>query len=406
MNRNVWRLLIGGVLLVMLTSVIRSRVEFGSPQAVGVSTKTYPSPTVKWKLHLAKNSHGSPALGEDGTIYVGTPKGLVAVSAEGRVKWVFDDNSEQAYFTEAASDEVVWESKPRAANFSTPMVARDGNIYVVSSNGTLYCIQTNGALRWRNSTGGYTGGPPVAVDDYGFVYMATNHGITGRHVVDGEEVWRAQTSINGAPVLASDNMIVVSGNGGVAVMHPGGLTFSEFRPNGGLLSCGEAVLGSDGTIYTTCSDRRFYAVTNSGQVKGELRVAGNFTETAASIGADGTIYLNSFDSVRALTPEFKEKWKYQHFGITRFPPLLGDDGTVYVAGGTNSNITALSPEGNVKWVFNPNTVTSNSPAMGADGTLYSLQEDGSLVALVSGSGGLMKSGWPKYRRDSRNSGAQ
>jgi len=405
LKRNLIRLLVVAVLLAVLTYAIRSRFEWYAPQGTTASAKKYPSPPAKWTVQLAKDAHGSPALGDDGTIYVGTPKGLVAVSAEGRIKWVFDDSSEKAYLTDSGSDELVWESRPRTANLGAPMVAQDGNIYVVSNDGTLYCVQPDGALRWKNSTGGYTGGPPVAVDEYGFVYMATHRAVTGRRVLDGEEVWRAESSISGVPVLSKDNMIVAGVNGGVVVMHQGGLTSSEFRPSGGI-SCGEPILGGDGTIYSTCSDRKFYALTESGQVKRELAVEGSYYDTTATIGADGTIYLNYFGTVRALTPDLKEKWKYEHHGTIRFPPLLGDDGTVYMSGGTNHSVTALTADGNVRWIFNTNAVLSNSPAMATDGTLYSLQDDGKLVALTSGSGGLMQSAWPKYRRDSRNSGAQ
>ncbi|MEN3041771.1 MAG: PQQ-binding-like beta-propeller repeat protein, partial [Fervidobacterium sp.] len=102
-------------------------------------------------------------------------------------------------------------------------------------------------------------------------------------------------------------------------------------------------------------------------------------------------------------------------------PAIGSDGTIYVGSSDYyfseySYLHAINPDGTLKWKYQTGGLISSSPAIGSDGTIYfgngtiirvgSRYESGSgkLYAIQSSSFGLANSPWPKFRRDSRNTG--
>lgn len=392
------RLLVAAVLLALFTWAVKH------PDLIKTvkTAPKHPSPAKKWELTLSKGARTTPAIADDGTIYVGTPGGLHAVSPDGQVLWVFTDAIQPGSSATSSNRRNPY----RAVNAGTPTIGPDGRIYVVSMSGTLYAIERDGSMRWKIATGGFTGGAPVVVDSYGFLYINAQSGLQARRTLDGEVAWEAESRVSGTPILTSNNEIVVGGSRGVAVVRPGGTTFAEYGPTSSWSSCNEPVLGADSTLYTTCGEYKFHAYTLSGQHRYEFKNEGGTSETAAVIAADGTIYLASRNKLHALTPELTEKWTYDFYGSGLHTPALAEDGTIYLVGQSQTRVLALTPEGKVRWEFMTNGQIQGSPALAPDGTIYIVTSEGTLYAIEGGGGGLMESAWPKYRRDNRNSGAQ
>lgn len=113
------------------------------------------------------------------------------------------------------------------------------------------------------------------------------------------------------------------------------------------------------------------------------------------VGADGTIYVASYDRTNyALTPGGSNQWTfalpeptYIWFGTYTAvygTPAIGPDGTVYVPA-ENGRLHALNPtNGTPKWSY-PTAYKENaiytSPAVGSDGTIYFAFYDTDLIAL-------------------------
>ena len=96
----------------------------------------------------------SPALGPDGTLYMGHVDGLYALEqATGRLKWGVGMGS------------VV----------SSPAVGADGTVHVGSSDGYLYAITPAGKVRWQFKTAGQVNSSPAIGAD-GTVYVASDDG--------------------------------------------------------------------------------------------------------------------------------------------------------------------------------------------------------------------------------------
>ena len=74
----------------------------------------------KWELQVTGALDASPALGDDGTIYVLATE-FAAVSVDGKKLWSFRTNS---------------------AATSSPTIARDGTVYFATSQGVIMAIVT------------------------------------------------------------------------------------------------------------------------------------------------------------------------------------------------------------------------------------------------------------------------
>ncbi len=107
------------------------------PQHTGRSAFNGPSaPLLKWKY--ATNDSivmSSPALGADGTIYVGS----------------YDYN---LYALNPSDGLVKWKSATRAFIDSSPAISTDGTIYIGSDDNYLYALNpVDGSLKWKYVTG-------------------------------------------------------------------------------------------------------------------------------------------------------------------------------------------------------------------------------------------------------------
>jgi hypothetical protein len=116
-----------------------------------------PNGTQKWIFTMSGRVDSSPAIGTDGTIYVGTYetlKGkLYAINPNGTMKWVFP-----------TGDRI----------FSSATIGTDGTIYVGSWDGKLYAINPNGTQKWAFTTGFAVDSPTIGAD--GTIYVMSSDG--------------------------------------------------------------------------------------------------------------------------------------------------------------------------------------------------------------------------------------
>ena len=82
------------------------------------------SGTVLWEFETGKFVSSSPAIGSDGTVYVGSyDKKLYAINGKTGVK--------------------LWEFETGGEVYSSPAIGSDGTVYVGSIDSKLYAIKTN-----------------------------------------------------------------------------------------------------------------------------------------------------------------------------------------------------------------------------------------------------------------------
>lgn len=158
------------------------------------------------------------------------------------------------------------------------------------------------------------------------------------------------------------------------------LSENEFYPG--------PAIADDGTIYTSCANDSFYAVNPNGTRKWVIYVGEEVMATAA-LGANGTVYIHTTgDSLLAVGANGGRLWTH-HTGGGYCSPVIGKDGTVYVASQIG-NLYALDPSsGNRKWTYGLSTGQIDaSPAIDDSlGVIYVTDEDGRFASVNLSDGG-------------------
>jgi len=318
-----------------------------------------PDGTLKWKLAFKPvmgNYFGinfPPAIGADGTIYVGVseysgngglPSNLYALNPAGSTKWKF------------ATGGVIT---------SSPTIGADGTIYFGSDDANFYAVNANGTLKWKFAVNQDAFTPAIAADgtiyvcdELGKFYALNPTGTLKWEVPPGPEGYGCQFA---APAIGPD--------GSIYFTQGAPTTLVAFDP-------------TDGTVKWLM----FLGSGDNGRAVG----------ATPAIGADGTIYLagepqglNSPGFIEAINPNGTEKWLLS-ISTDGFESSasIGADGTLYV-GSNGDDLYAVNSDGTLKWMFaTGGTLTGGAPgitgssAIGADGTVYvSSLFDGHLYAV-------------------------
>jgi len=169
-----------------------------------------------WKFSAGDKIQASPAIGPDGTIYVGSDD-----------KWF--------YAVDGTTGNQKWKFKVNQPILSTPAVAPDGNVYIAGQESTLYALTSGGSLRWSYGTGG---------------------------------------SLVGSIVIGSDGTIYFgSYDNALYAMIPSGTVKWKFLTTWYILST--PTIAPDGTIYIGSYDKYMYAVTPAGTLKWKTNIGAN-----------------------------------------------------------------------------------------------------------------------------------
>ncbi len=245
---------------------------------------------VKWifKLFTAdRRVPTSPAIGNDGTIYVtgnigrGLGNyGIFAVNPDGTEKWRFNTQT--------------WLHGPIA-------IGPDGTIYAGGEGRRVYAVNPDGTKKWDTREVGsnlpgyiFTG---VLLDDDGNTYVGVKPNLVASYDPQGEERW-VSLVIGAADMLGQ----------------------AALSPDGSLLYIGSVGEG-----------RMFHALdTKTGRTKWRCSIPG--VHSSPIVDAKGTIYIGGEDGkVYAINPDGKIKWTVDVGGGGMFLSSLamGKNGMLY-----------------------------------------------------------------------------
>lgn len=188
-------------------------------------------------------------------------------------------------------------------------------------------------------------------------------------------------------VIGADGTIYLpTYNGTILAVRPNGTMSWEFEADGPMLS---SAVGDDGTIYVGSHDNHTYALNPDGTLKWRLHAEG--VVTSPTIGPDGTLYteVRTYHNDKyfyawedrylySMDPDGTLNWKKMiepsHFGSGLAIAL---DGTIYygIDEHVHGTLVALNKDGSLRWKheLDNNTDpswTESSPMIGADGTIY------------------------------------
>ena len=404
----------------------------------GILYALAPNGTVKWGYETGDQIVASPAVGSDGTVYIGSSdRQLYALNPDGTLQWVYPT---------------------KAILSSSPALAPDGTIYAAGTNldGTLICsdppnpvqfstfyaMNPDGTQKWSITLSGAVNSSPVIARD-GTIYIGSSGDLRPlpkanpfdpppdrpQIFLDRMDPCDPTTEI---PPSDADSSYPVGGH--VYAINPDGTLKWDFRTLGDVDS--SAAIAADGTIYigsdhTTYAykggDRTdvieigslttgyLYAIRPDGTLIRHRDLFGD-VKSSPAIGSDGTIYVGSDkEDVFAYDPDGTRKWVFPTRGPVRSSPALAADGTIFI-GSNDSRLYALNPDGTLKFKFLANAAIASSPAITANGMVYfatgvpasdlPFVDGNATLYSIDGTTGLADTDWPKFRRDLPNTGRQ
>lgn len=261
-----------------------------------------PDGTVNWQL-LAGAKAGTPVIRHDGVILVNT-KDLLAVDKDGNLLWRF----QKPYFMQVARGNILG-------------VAADGTAYY-HQEGTVYAVAPDGTERWKyvvDNNGCRAG----AISRDGTLYLASEYHVEALDPT-GHRVWRFE--------------------GGFGESYsPTGITISQ---DGTLL----VSMGASGPTATTDT---VFAVNADGTLRWR-HDPGEAAPLELVQRGDGTVLFakskigyenDAVEGVTALDSTGQKLWHAALVGAISL--VLASDGSLYVA--ANSSVYGLDPSGTVFW---------------------------------------------------------
>jgi outer membrane protein assembly factor BamB/peptidoglycan/xylan/chitin deacetylase (PgdA/CDA1 family) len=196
-----------------------------------------PTLTVNWYRSLSDMHMTSPAVGADGTVYIG-----------GSRLWAINPNNTEK-----------WSYSAGAGISTTPALSADGTrVYFGCADGDLYCLNTsNGSKVWSYPVGYKSYSTPCSptVDASGRILVGSNWGQFLCIDADGNEVWRYETR-------------------------------SDVRSS--------PAVNADGTVFFGTMDGFLYALNSDGTLKWRYLTKGSIFSSPA-IDAEGDVWIPSWD---------------------------------------------------------------------------------------------------------------
>jgi outer membrane protein assembly factor BamB len=365
------------------------------PQHTGRSPYRGPQEgRVKWMFDTGHDVFSSPALGDDGTIYIGSNSlFLFAITSAGSEMWRFK------------AEGITLQSDP--------LIATDGTIYFSvtgfqSNTGSLYALNRHGDLKWKFENGIQVPGEYVISADGKVLYLMMYKfyptqnqrwvgSLYGLNTSDGTLLWEfTPTSGDGLrwhPAIGFDGTIYCAGNGGLFALKPDGAIKWEFNTGGASRGSASPSVDNAGNIYQSSVDY-LHSITPEGNTRWRARIASWETEySSPAIAYDGTIYViglcevnRNLDCLLALDYAGQLKWNLPlsqfGLGITQNSPVVDVDGTVYLGlpgartASDSVNFVAVNADGTLKYKMSlrsPDGSTpdiDSKPCISDDGTLY------------------------------------
>lgn len=340
---------------------------------------------LKWRYATKGSITSSPAIGKDGTIFVGSDdNSLYALHANGTLKWEYQIGSH------------IW---------SSPAIDKDGVIYFGSyMDDSLYALYPDGTLKWRYETDSYIIPSPAIAHD-GSVYIGSDDDKLYAINPDGSLKWSNDTGNDlddSSPSIRSDGTISIgSQNGHIYAVNPNGTLKWSYQAGDSIDS--SPAIGQEGTLFVGSLDTNLYALSPDGSLKWKFNTDGRIISSPA-IGSNGTIYVGSEDDhLYAINANGSLQWKFQTGDNILSSPAVGRDGTIYV-GSDDNTLYAFNTNGSVRWTYQTGGNIVSSPTLGHNGTIYVGSEDKHLYALNGQTGGVGDTPWPMFRHNAQHTG--
>ena len=221
-------------------------------------------------------------------------KGNAVLSPDESTVCFVTKNPGYLYALNTSTGSLKWKFSLNGVTESSPRVADDGTIYVGSDKG-LYAINDNGisaSMKWSYPTGNVGSRPAVGPD--GTVYVGSDDDKLHAVNPDGTGKWTFTESgignVKGSPLVHEDGTIWFGSDGGLGegflyVLEPEGDMIDRYDL-GGNVQC-EATQGPGGAVHVGSDGEKVFAFTNGCQPRNQKTRYFTYdtTDAAAAAGA-------------------------------------------------------------------------------------------------------------------------
>jgi outer membrane protein assembly factor BamB len=297
-----------------------------------------------------------PAVLDDGTLVLGSARGLHAVGPDGAPRWEVDLG--QVRFT--------------------PAVLPSGELLAVTHEGRAFRVTADGQARVLRTPVALLGMPLVL--DGGAVLVGGRK--SSAHVVDTdghvllsvatrvrEPVWTAR--LGGGLLVAAG----VSRELTLLSLHAGlertlSLPERAIRP---------PVVGNDGRLWVVGDHGTLFGLEADGRVRTTV-LLGARGATAPVVGRDGNLRIGlPSREILCVGPDGRERWRR---GIDGRPgPLLLDADDTLLVVSARGTLHAIDRDGELRYRVMAGARGAGRPVLGPDGTVYLVSRDGRLQAF-------------------------
>lgn len=352
---------------------------------------------LKWKSRVGA-SYASPAIAEDGTIFVGSESSINAITSDspGLASGVWSrslgDNSNSRSVMKIKTD-----SEPP----STPL-----NVTATAIASSMIQIDWDASTDALNLVSGYKvfrNGEYIGLKGRGFTDTGLNHSTSycyrisavdsagneseksvevcayPQQPAEGVLKWKRRTYLASLPALGKDGSLVMWAGYCRFAINPDGTEKWSYQT--GNIDSSPLSLGSDGAIYSSI----VYAFDPQGNEKWSYDEPSAFQNP--SISKNGTLYVAGFSAFWAINTDGSLKWKYEEtnsggYYISFRDSSIASDGTVYASSNDNM-IYAFNPDGSVKWKYQMTDfdLVDDYIAIGPDGTVFTTAYTHGILAI-------------------------
>jgi len=312
-----------------------------------------------WSFEAGAMLGSSPALGPDGSVFVGSRAGrLHAVDAAGAERWRFEAGG---------------------AMEAGPCVHPAGLVLAGSYDGQLYAIDLDGALAWKHDAGHPVMTTPC-VDAEGTIWVGDDGGTLWQLSAQGEVLSRRVVAdlIATSPVVAGGTVLVADGD--------------LLGADGSVVALGvdtvvaPAAVGADGTVYLGSWSGELLAVRDGAVVW--RHAVGAQVYAGCSVAADGRVLVTTRRGhVVAVSAQGERLWSRVLPNGVYGTPAIARDGLCFV-GCNDSRLRALSlATGEIVWKERCGRDLRSSPLLTPEGRVIVSCWDYELYCFEGGAGG-------------------
>jgi outer membrane protein assembly factor BamB len=330
----------------------------------------------------------TPAIGDDGTIYVGCSFGhFHAIDSTGTPKTKFTHPEESEFL-------------------SSPAIGPDGTIYVGVED-SLYAFNANLGVVWRFPTGGEVISSPAIGAD-GTIYVLSDDGNLYAISSQGQELWRFQISGGySSPAIGPDGSIYIGGDNGYLFRFlSNGNEKCNFYAGSPIYS--SPALDREGRVYFGTDDRGVFCVDSTDSLL--WRYPYGVATSSPVLDNNGYVFLGTESGeLICLNADGSERWIFSTGGNLSSTPAVRQDGVIYfrVSFASDDSIFAVNVDGTRRWAISIGSSDTDdpipSPTIANDGTVF-ISGGNALYGFVGKSGGPAASAWPMFRHDRKHTG--